>query len=210
MALIWESHDSLPYIDPDITDADHQRAKASITRHLPKDYLTTPHSSLTPLPAVKFSETFRQEINRVAAGHPRQQGIDVSRYEAPDEPLSDSDQATMKEALQNAYILNTFLSDRHANLQLLDEFGKNAWLVGNSQTEQILQVLERELAGLKSETENINRARKATQEQSKGELLTLQENWKRGIGRILEIQVAAAQLRQQMGLGQLHPAPSDP
>ncbi|OAL26262.1 hypothetical protein AYO20_10139 [Fonsecaea nubica] len=206
MALIWESHDSLPYIDPDITDAERERAKAAIARHLPKDYLNTPHPSLAPLPAVNFSETFRQEINRVAAGQPRQQGIDVSRYEAPDEPSSDSDQATMKEVLRNAYILTTFLSDRHTNLQLLDEFGKNAWLIGNSQTEQVLQVLESELAGLKSETENINKARKATQEQSKGELLTLQENWKRGIGKILEIQVAADQLRRQLGQGQLHPA----
>ncbi|OAP59003.1 hypothetical protein AYL99_06300 [Fonsecaea erecta] len=206
MALIWESFDSLPYIDPDITDAERQRAKASIARHLPKDYLSTPHPSLAPLPAVNFSETFRQEINRVAAGQPRQQGIDVSRYEAPDEPASDSDQATLKEVLRNAYILTTFLSDRHTNLQLLDEFGKNAWLIGNSQTEQILQVLERELTGLKTETESINRARKATQEQSKGELLTLQENWKRGIGKILEIQVATDELRRQLGQGQLHAA----
>lgn len=185
-------------IDPEITDAERQRAKALIAKHLPKDHTQTSHASLAPLPAVKFSETFRQEINRVAAGGAREQGIDVSRYEAPEEPSSDSDEATMRQALRTAYISSTFLSDRHTSLQLLDEFGKNAWLIGNSQSEQILTELEKELAGLKSETENVNKARKSVQEQSKGELLTLQENWKRGVGNILDIQVAADQLRRQI------------
>ncbi len=168
-----------------------------IVQHLPPTHLTTPHPSLAPLPAVEFSEVFLQEINRVAAGQPLQAGIDVSRYEAPDEPASDSDAATMRQALRNAYISSTFLSDRYTNLQLLDEFGKNAWLVGNSQAEEVLQSLEQELARVKADTEDINKARKSTQEQSKGELLTLQENWKRGIGNILEIQVATEELRQQ-------------
>lgn len=104
----------------------------------------------------------------------------------------------MREALRTAYVASTFLSDRHTNLQLLDEFGMNAWLIGNSQTEQILHDLERELARVKAESEEVNRARKAAQEQSKGELLTLQENWKQGIGKILEIQVATEQLRHRI------------
>ncbi|KAJ9611099.1 hypothetical protein H2200_004282 [Cladophialophora chaetospira] len=206
MPLIFESHDSLPYIDPEITEAERDRAKALITRNLPNDHTTTPHPSLAPLPAANFSEIFRQEIDRVAAGGSRQQGIDVSRYEAPDEPASESDEATLRQALRTAYISSTFLSDRHVNLQLLDEFGKNAWLIGNSQTEEILQGLERGLAGLKSETENVNKARKAAQEHSKGELLTLQENWKRGIGKILEIQVASDELRRQILEHQREPA----
>ena len=187
-----------PDIDPEITDAERQRAKALIAKHLPRDHTTTSHPSLAPLPAAKFSDILRQQIDRVAAGEPRQQGIDVSRYEAPEDPASDSDEAAMRQALRNAYISSTFLSDRDTNLHLLDEFGKNSWLIGNSQTEAILQDLERELAGLKSESETVNKARKTAQEQSKGELLTLQENWKRGIGKVLEVQVATDQLRRQV------------
>jgi len=197
---------AIPDIDPEITNDERQAAKALITKHLPSSHTTTPHPSLAPLPAAEFSETFRQEINRIAAGQPRQQGIDVSRYEAPDEPPSEGDEATMRQALRTAYISSTFLSDRHTNLQLLDEFGKNAWLIGNSQTEEILHGLEAELAGLKSETEDVNKARKASQLQSKGELLTLQENWKRGIGNILEMQVATDHLRRQIVERQRQPA----
>ena len=189
---------ALPDIDPDITEFERQHAKTSIARHLPDRHATTPHPSLAPLPAANFSEIFRKEIDRIAAGDARQQGIDVSRYEAPDEPASESDEATMRQALRTAYISSTFLSDRHTNLQLLDEFGKNAWLIGNSQTEEILQGQERELVGLKSQTESVNKTRKAAQENSRAELLTLQENWKRGIGKILEIQVATDQLRRQI------------
>jgi pre-mRNA-splicing factor SPF27 len=169
-----------------------------IAAQLPNDHAANPHPSLAPLPDVIFSDMFRQEIARVAAGESRQEGIDTSRYEPPEEPSSESDEATLKQALRAAYVANTFLSDRHANLQLLDELGKNAWLIGNFQTEEVLQGLERELAGLKSEAELVNRARKTAQEQSKGELVTLQENWKRGVGKVLEIQVATNQLRQEI------------
>ncbi len=192
-------------IDPDITQVERQQAKTLIARHLPSRHTTIPHPSLAPLPATNFSDIFRKEMDRIAAGEPRQQGIEVSRYEAPDEPASESDEATMRQALRTAYISSTFLSDRHTNLQLLDEFGKNAWLIGNSQTEEIFQGLERELAGLKSETESVNKTRKAAQENSKAELLTLQENWKRGIGKTLEIQVATDQLRHQILNHQRHP-----
>jgi pre-mRNA-splicing factor SPF27 len=137
-------------------------------------------------------------VERVGAGQARLGGVDASRYEAPDEPSSNADEEQMRQGLRAAYISTAFLSDRHTNLQLLDEFGRNAWLIGNSQTEEILQGLERELAGLKSETESVNKERKTMQEQSKAELDTLQENWKRGVGKILEIQVATNNLHRQV------------
>ena len=193
-------------IDPEITEDERRKAKALIAAHLPKNHTTTPHPSIAPLAAVGLSETFQQEVDRIAAEQPRQGGIEVSRYEAPDEPSGEEDEATMRKALRTAYISSAFLSDRQANLQLLDEFGKNAWLVGNSQTEEILQGLERELAGLKSEAENVNKGRKTAQFDSKGEFLTLQENWKRGIGNILEIQVATEQIRRQILEHQQRPA----
>ena len=167
-----------------------------INRELPSNYLTTTHPSLAPLPAVNFSEIFLNEVNRVGTSQPRQGGIDLSRYEAPEAPASDSDLDARRQALRNAYVSSTYLSGRYTNLSLLDDFGKNAWLVGNSQAEEILQNLDQELARVKTEIEDINKARKAVQEHSKGELLGLEENWKRGIGKILEIQVASDRLRQ--------------
>ena len=125
-----------------------------------------------------------------------QGGIDVSRYEAQDDPAADTDEDAWRQHLRSAYISSMYLLGRQANLDLLDEYGKNAWLVSNSQMEYILQDLEQELDRVKNEIETVNKARKQAQEQSKGELLALDETWKSGIGKILEIQVATDNLRQ--------------
>ncbi|KEF62600.1 uncharacterized protein A1O9_00573 [Exophiala aquamarina CBS 119918] len=196
MSLILQSHESLPYVDGDISDADRATALALITRELPLDHDSTIHPSLGLPPTVNFSEIVLTEINRVAAGEPWHGGIDLTRYEAPDGPASDTSQDAWRQALRNAYVSNMYLSGRHSNLTLLDEYGKNAWLIGNSQLEILLQELEQELARLKVDVENVNKARKAAQENSRGELLGLEETWKRGIGKLLEIQVAEAGLRQ--------------
>lgn len=139
---------------------------------------------------------FLAELNRVAAGKPLHGGIDLTRYEAPDEPGTDTPQETWRQALRNAYVSSMYLSGRQSNLALLDEFGKNAWLIGNAQLEHLLYELEQELGRLKDDVESVNKARKAAQEGSRGELLGLEDTWRQGIGRILEVQVAERGLRQ--------------
>jgi pre-mRNA-splicing factor SPF27 len=84
------------------------------------------------------------------------------------------------------------------NLALLEGFGKNAWLVGNSQLEDVLRDLERELARTKQETESVNKSRKAEQEAIEGELDVLEEGWRRGIGRVVEAEIAAEELRREI------------
>lgn len=92
----------------------------------------------------------------------------------------------------------TYLRGRQTNIALLEEHGKNAWLISNSHLDDIQKRLDSELANVKSQSEDINRARKAAQEDSKGELLGLDETWKQGISRIIETQLATDQLRQSL------------
>ncbi|KAK4943461.1 hypothetical protein LTR10_016952 [Elasticomyces elasticus] len=196
MPLILESHDSLPYIDTDPTDAEKDRARALINQQLPSDYLTTAHPSISSSPKVKSSEEVLQKLELATPGKRDAGGIDPTRYEAPDEPTGESTVEEYRQILRKSYVASTFLENRQTNLELLDEFGKNAWLVGNSQVEQVLQDMESELARVKTETDDINKARKTAQEQHKAELLGLEETWKRGLGQILEIQVATQELRR--------------
>lgn len=149
-------------------------------------------------PAFETSDFIRQELDRKAAGLPISGGIDLSRYEAPEGPSNDSDVAAWKETLRTAYTSSTYLSGRISNLSLLEDLGKNAWLIANSQSEDILRQLEKELEELKSATENVNKSRKAAQESSRGEIIGLEETWKRSIGRILEAEVAVEEIRQQI------------
>lgn len=71
-------------------------------------------------------------------------------------------------------------------------------MIGNSQLEDILRGLEKELAETKEEVETVNKQRKLTQESGKGELLGLEETWKRGVGAILDTELAAEGLRLQI------------
>jgi pre-mRNA-splicing factor SPF27 len=122
----------------------------------------------------------------------------LSRYEAPEKPTDDSDPDSWRNALREAYISSSYLSGRLANLSLLEEYGKNAWLISNSQLEDILRDLERELTERKEAVENVNRARKAAQENSRAELIGLEEAWKQGVGKIIEVQLATDGVRREI------------
>jgi pre-mRNA-splicing factor SPF27 len=83
-------------------------------------------------------------------------------------------------------------------LGLLEKFGKNAWLVGNSQLEDILKDIETELADVRKQQEEVETLRRSQQESVQGEITTLEDTWKKGVGRVLETEVAAEGLKQQI------------
>ena len=78
----------------------------------------------------------------------------------------------------------------------MDKFGKNAWLIGNAQLENILKGIEKELLETKEQIEEVSRARRSIQEGVKGEMDGLSEGWKKSIGRLVEVQLAAEQARR--------------
>ena len=122
----------------------------------------------------------------------------MARYEAPEKPTDDSDLETWRKSLRQAYISSSYLSGRLTNLSLLEEFGKNAWLISNSQLEDILRDLEKELSERQASVEDVNKARKAAQEGSEAELVALEETWKQGVGKIIEVQLAADGVRREI------------
>jgi pre-mRNA-splicing factor SPF27 len=158
-----------------------------------------PHPNLPSIPEPSFSELITDAVEHAGSGKPREGGIDMSRYEEPDEPSSEDDATVWREALRNAYVLNAYVNGRHINLALLEEYGKNAWLLGNSHIDGILKGLDQELAELKEEVDTINRQRKTAQESSHGEIQSLEETWKKSIGRLVEVQLATDKLRRENG-----------
>lgn len=228
MPLINESHDSLPCglpplfplsretaawtnrispdIDPELSAEARAQVDKMISAELPPDYQSTLHPSIPALPEPRFSPLMQQELARKEAGLPLTGGIDLSRYEAPEPPSgtsapgTDSSQALdeWRRTLQRAYTSSSHLSTRHTNLTLLEENGKNAWLIANSQLEEILRGLEKELADTKEAVEGVNRQRKIAQEARKGEFVGLEETWRRGVGAIIDVELAAESLRMQI------------
>lgn len=131
----------------------------------------------------------------------------MKRYEdldAPENttPTSDEDRPELlrrwNNALKQAYTSSEYVQARLTQLGLLEKYGKNAWLVGNSQLEDILKRIETELADVKKQRDEVDGLRRSQQERVHGEIKTLEETWKKGVGRVLETEVAAEGLKQQI------------
>jgi pre-mRNA-splicing factor SPF27 len=134
-------------------------------------------------------------------------GIDLKRYEdldAPENtnPTSDEDRPELLErwnkALKQAYVSSEYVDGRRTQLGLLEKFGKNAWLIGNSQLEDMLKNIETELAEVRKQQEEVETQRRSQQESVQGEMQTLEDTWKKGVGRVLETEVAAEGLKLQI------------
>lgn len=204
MPLTTAIHDSLPYIDDEPSASERASALSLIATELGSQP-TESHPSLPPLPRQHFSELVEAELLRIENKKPLK-AIDLARYEAIEPPTTspDSDEkspetlAKWREALQRAYTSQSYLVGRQTNLALLEKYGKNAWLIGNAQLEDILRGLERGLSERKVEIDEVVIERKNAQEAVGGEVRGLEETWKRGVGRVLETEVAAEGLRREI------------
>jgi pre-mRNA-splicing factor SPF27 len=114
-------------------------------------------------------------------------GIDLSRYEASPDT---ADTSTLKAAYTNS----AYLTKRLQALELLDQFGKNAWLVANSQLEDMLREVEKELVETRGSVEGVNRERKGVQEGGRGQLEGGERLWREGVGRVVETEVAVGEV----------------
>ncbi|KAK6082105.1 bcas2 family protein [Seiridium cupressi] len=190
-------HESLPYVDAEPTPAQRAAAEALITAELASSEASQDSSSLPPLREPNFSPFIIQELERVASKQPLR-AIDQERYEEQEDLPASASLEDRQNALSRAYTANTYLTLRHTHLSLLDSFGKNAWLVGNWQTEAELAALERELAEAKRQIEIVNNSRRRAQEEVGAELRGLEETWKKGVGRVLETEIAIEELKREV------------
>lgn len=204
MAITTAIHESLPYIDIEPTTSERTAAQSLIDL----EFDTAPESTHPSIPTFappNFTPVMELELKRIASKEPLK-AIQTSRYEVVEPPQTSphSDEKNpesleqWKEALKRAYISQSYLAQRQTNLALLEKYGKNGWLVGNSQLEDVLRILERELADRKTEIDVVVVERKTAQENVGGEVQGLEETWKRGVSRILETEVAAEGVRREI------------
>ena len=195
--MIPSSASALPYIDATPSAEDLAAADALIQAELASEDQSELHPSIPLQKEAKFGPLVEAEHARIASGQERQGGVEISRYEALDAPAK-GDLAAWKATLQQAYASTEYLRGREINLGLLETYGKNAWLIGNSQLEDILKYLEKDVEYMKLEQESVEAERKAAQSNAAGEMQSLEEGWKTGIGRMIEAQAAAERLKQEI------------
>lgn len=197
----------IPDIDSEPTPAERAAAEALIAMErstIPDD----PHHALLPTPLhPSFTPFIQAELDRIAAAESQQppqqptplKAIDMSRYQsAPEVDTATATQDDLEPALNQAHTALTYLTARRQHLALLDSYGKNQWLVGNWQLEAELRAVERELAEARREIDLLTVRRQRMQGEVGGELRGLEENWRRGVGRVLETEVAAEGVRREV------------
>lgn len=189
--------DALPYIDAQPSPGAIAAANALVQGEIDPDSASQLHPAIPAQRESKFSEVIEAEHARIAGGKPKEGGLDLSRYELLDPPTK-GDTEAWKTTLQKAYVSAEYLRSRDVNLGLLETYGKNAWLIGNSQLEDELRALEKELAQAKLDLEEVEQARRAEQGNIAGEMQGLEEGWRTGVGRMIETQAAAERLRQEI------------
>lgn len=190
-------------IDPEPTPAERAAAEALIAMErstIPDDHQ---HALLPPAITPQFTSFVNAELARISSSTTTQppeptRAIDLTRYQAPEAPTSSSSSYDLEAGLSQAYTAMSYLSARRQHLALLDSYGKNAWLTGNWQLEAELKAVERELAATRREIDVLTVRRQRVQGEVGGELRGLDEGWRRGVGRVLEAEVAAEGLRRSV------------
>lgn len=194
MPLILSGPDALPYIDRAPSEQTLTSADALVQADVDSAATTSLHPSIPTQRQPHFSDLVETEHARIASGASKESGIDLSRYEALDAPTQ-GDLSEWKATLQKAYASQEYLNNRNINLSLLETYGQNAWLISNSQLEDILRDLEREVEAVKLELEAVEQARRTAQSNVEGEMKGLEEGWRKGVGRLIEVQAAAERIR---------------
>ncbi|CAK7220456.1 hypothetical protein SCUCBS95973_004162 [Sporothrix curviconia] len=202
MPYITSVHESLPYVDPEPTPAQREAAEALIAA----ERATVPddphHALLRPLYEPNLTLAMKEAVQRHADTKAKGvkpeplRAIDMSRYEMDEDTPEDNDATVV--AVTKAYTSQTYLRGRRAHLALLDRFGKNAWLVSNWQAEADLKSLEADLAETRKAVDLVTVQRQRAQNEAAGELQSLEETWRTGVGRVLETEAAAEELRLQI------------
>ena len=173
-----------------------------INSEISLDAENTEHPSLSSAREPNLPPLIQAEIERIESessddSYNREisKAIDITRYEAPDVPNLSASGSQWRTAFRQVQINDSYLSERILNLGLLERYGKNCWLIGNSFMEDILTQLQSQLVETRREIENVEKRRKEKQASVSGEMIALGESWKEGIEKLLAAEAATERLR---------------
>ncbi|EMR10095.1 hypothetical protein PNEG_01845 [Pneumocystis murina B123] len=189
-------HDSLPYYDGNLSKKERTEVDILIAEEVPVD------QPLHPL-VCKYTEwnpssmLIKSELERIENGY-KLDAIDLSRYTSFKEPVT-SDKKLWIHAINKSLVASEFLKGRIENLRLLEEFGKNSWLLHVKQLEHYLQQLETHLLDLQDEISILNKERKKFQTGDMGlQLQRLENEFRHSIRRIFDVEVANFLLEKEI------------
>ncbi|KAG2483169.1 hypothetical protein HYH03_017961 [Edaphochlamys debaryana] len=194
--------DALPYVDhvpPELkphVDALIDEEKQRSTK-LPSDYLR----ELPPVRAPQFDEhpVLKTEYERVRSKQ-AMAPLDTVRYRLEPPPQTKrGDVNAWKQALDNAHAQLEHQHLRILNQELLLKHGDKAWRAQVALDEAAVKSLEAALAGVKKETDALNRERKLQQHAAGAELSKLERQYMGQVRKNFDIERACDRLEAAVG-----------
>ncbi|KAL3318465.1 Pre-mRNA-splicing factor SPF27 [Cichlidogyrus casuarinus] len=198
--------DALPYVDKGYEEAGIQTAAALLVeeemkRYRPtKNYLEHLPSLSGPLVLKNETDILKHEFDRLANRQPMDL-LSMKRYELPNPPTSKlTDLKSWMESLNNAQAQLEHQSVRIENLQLMSEYGAEAWKNHNELLEKSLKKFENNLIEAKSKIQQLNLQRKREQTAAGQKLKYYEEQWVTLIAKNYEIERAIADLEKELNI----------
>ncbi|KAK2191398.1 hypothetical protein NP493_53g08080 [Ridgeia piscesae] len=200
--------DALPYFDqgydePGVREAALALVEEETRRYRPtKNYLDI----LQPANYAAFeTEIMKTEFERLQARLPMDM-LSMKRYELP-QPSGGrmNDVSAWNECVDNSRAQLEHQALRITNLELMSQYGPEAWKMYNNQLVHMMEAAQKQLADLRKQIQEINWQRKNEQTAAGGKLKQLEENWVSLVSKNYEIERACVELENELDEMQRQP-----
>ena len=132
----------------------------------------------------------KTELDRVGSRMPMDT-LSMKRCELPTPPVGKmTDVAAWNECVDNSLAQLEHQRTRIANLELMQEFGNEAWKSSNEVLQDLVNRLQKQLKDLKKEIQEVNWSRKNKQTQVGDKLRNLETQWVGLVSKNYEIEQA--------------------
>uniref|UniRef100_A0A4W6BXB5 Pre-mRNA-splicing factor SPF27 n=1 Tax=Lates calcarifer TaxID=8187 RepID=A0A4W6BXB5_LATCA len=191
--------DALPYFDQGYDAAGVREAAAALVEEETRRYRPT-KNYLSYLPTPDFSafetEIMRNEFERLAARQPMDL-LSMKRYELPAPSAGQKNDITAwQECVNNSMAQLEHQAVRIENLELMSQYGTNAWKVYNEYVTAVFS--QRQLFSVYKQIQDMNWQRKNDQLAGGAKLRELESNWVSLVSKNYEIERAIVQLENEI------------
>ena len=194
--------DALPYLDSEYDDpAVQAMVKKLINEEMaqmePRDYLAhlPPPPDLANLGKSFSATTLATEMSRLAAGKEQTISLDTTRLECrPPPPELARDSTAWRKTVDNTRAQLEHQHGRMDNLELLQQYGPQAWLQQNAALKTMRDVMVAKAEAAQSATEEVNVKRKAEQLQAAPRLAQLMQAYSTSLDENQQLEFACVLL----------------
>jgi len=193
--------DALPYYDQGYDDPGVREAAKSLVEEEIRRYRPT-KNYLDYLPPANYeayeTEILRAEFERVENRLPMDL-LSMKRYELPQPPVGkQTDIAAWNECVDNSHAQLEHQALRIVNLELMSQYGADAWKMHNNSILRMVESAQKQLAELRKKIQEINWQRKNEQKTAGEKLKSLEESWVSLVSKNYEIEQACVELEQDI------------